>query len=228
MTQPPDSGVTGSGATDSGAAAHAFLTLSSREVFRGRILALRADTVVMPDERTAIREVVEHFGAVAIVALDTDDTVILVDQYRHPMQRRMLELPAGLLDVAGEDPVDAARRELAEEVGLAADRWSLLVDVAASPGFTDEVIRVYLARGLRPVERDVPQDEEADMTTVRMSLAEAVRAVLDGRIANGTAVSGILAAAVSSGPDGPVGRPTDTPFELRPTALDRRIGGGDR
>lgn len=209
-------------------ALHDFDTVSSKEIYRGRILALRADTVTMPGDRTAVREVVEHFGAVAIVALDTDGAVILVRQYRHPVHRRMLELPAGLLDVAGEDPVDAARRELAEEVGLAAEQWSVLVDVAPSPGFTDEVVRVYLARELRSVDRDAPLDEEADMTTVRMPLGEAVGAVFDGRIVNASAVAGVLAAAVSLAPGGPAARSAQTPFELRPTALEHRYGSGDR
>lgn len=211
---------------------HTFETLSSSEIYRGKILALRADTVSMPDQRTAVREVVEHFGAVAIVALDTDDTVILVHQYRHPVERRLLELPAGLLDVPDEDPVTAARRELAEEVGLAAGRWAVLVDVAASPGFTDEVVRVFLASDLHPVDREAPVDEEADMTTVRLPLTDAVAAVFDGRIVNASAVAGILAAAMfrdrhAAGHAAPL-RPADSPFELRPTALDRRSSGGDR
>ena len=124
---------------------------------------VRVDDVAMPGGGQAKREVVEHHGAVAIVALDDDDQVTLIHQYRHPLGRRIWELPAGLIDHLGEDPLESAKRELVEEVGLAAEDWSVLVDVAASPGFTDEVVRVYLATGLSTVDRELLGDEEADL-----------------------------------------------------------------
>ena len=107
----------------------------------------------------------------------------------------MWEIPAGLLDAPGESPVEAAARELGEETGLGADRWSVLVDVALSPGFTDEAVRVFLAEGLHEVKRDDPEHEEADLEISRVPLADAVDMALRGDIVNATAVSGILAIA---------------------------------
>lgn len=174
---------------------HEFTTLASSDVYVGKILALRADEVAMPGGGRARREVVEHMGAVAVVALDDDDQVVLIHQYRYPMGHRLWELPAGLLDVEGEDPLRTAQRELAEEVGLAAEEWSVLVDLASSPGFTDQCERVFLARSLSEVEQSVlTGDEEADLVIHRVDLSEAVRMVFAGEIVNAPAVAGILAA----------------------------------
>jgi 8-oxo-dGTP pyrophosphatase MutT (NUDIX family) len=201
---------------------HEFSVVSTRDIYQGRILALRMDEVAMPGGNTAKREVVEHLGAVAIVALDDDGNVVLIHQYRHPFGARIWELPAGLIDHAGEDPVEAAKRELVEEVGLAADSWSVLVDTAASPGFTDEVVRVYLATGLSTVDREVLGDEEADLVSRRVPLPEAVRMVLAGEIINSAAVGGVLAAhAVGSGFAEP--RPKDAAWEHRPTKFAGRL-----
>ncbi|HEX5401383.1 MAG TPA: NUDIX hydrolase [Pseudonocardiaceae bacterium] len=201
---------------------HRFEAVASRDIYRGKVLALRADDVAMPDGHIAVREVVEHFGAVAIAAIDDQQRVALIHQYRHPLGRRLWELPAGLLDVPGEDPADAAARELAEEVGLAARDWSVLVDVAASPGFTDEVVRVFLATGLTSADRERPiGDEEADLVVHRVPLADALRMVLAGDVVNSSSAAGILAAhAVLSG----VGqtRPVDAPWLDRPTRLAER------
>ena len=164
---------------------HEFSVASSRDVHIGRVVGLRIDEVVMPDGNTATREVIEHLGAVAIVALDDDQQVTLIHQYRHPIGHRLWELPAGLIDHLGEDPVGTAKRELVEEVGLAAADWVTLVDVAASPGFTDEVVRVFLARGLSDVDRDVLGEEEADLVIRKFPLAEAVRMALAGELING-------------------------------------------
>jgi 8-oxo-dGDP phosphatase len=201
---------------------HQFETVASQDIYRGRVIALRADEVAMPDGRVARREVVEHFGAVAIAALDERNRVVLIHQYRHPLGRRLWELPAGLLDEPGEAPADAAARELAEEVGLAADEWSVLVDVAASPGFTDEVVRVFLARDLTPAHRDEPfGDEEADLVVHRVELAEALRMVLAGDVVNASSVAGILAAhTVLSGAG--TTRPVDAVWQDRPTRLAAR------
>ncbi|KOX18520.1 ADP-ribose pyrophosphatase [Saccharothrix sp. NRRL B-16348] len=182
---------------------------------------MRVDEVAMPGGGTASREVVEHLGAVAVVALDEAGAVRLIHQYRHPLGRRLWELPAGLLDGGDETPLAAAERELAEEVGLAASEWVTLVDVAVSPGFTDEVVRVFLARGLTEVHREVQGEEEADLEAKSFPLAEAVDMVLAGEIVNGPAVSGLLAAhAVVTG--GGTGRPSDAPFTDRPTRFAAR------
>ncbi|GAB1511186.1 NUDIX domain-containing protein [Actinophytocola sp. KF-1] len=200
---------------------HEFTVLSTEDVYIGRIIALRVDEVAMPGGGHAKREVVEHHGAVSIVALDDDDQVTLIHQYRHPLGRRIWELPAGLIDHLGEDPLESAKRELVEEVGLAAEHWSVLVDVAASPGFTDEVIRVFLATGLSVVDRELLGDEEADLVVRKVPLAEAVRMALAGEIVNGASVSGILAAqAVRT--SGVAPRPTDAPWADLPTRFPSR------
>jgi 8-oxo-dGTP pyrophosphatase MutT (NUDIX family) len=195
---------------------HRFDVVSTQDIHVGKILALRVDEVAMPGGETALREVVEHIGAVAIVALHGDDDVALIHQYRHPLGRRLWELPAGLIDHAGENPLDAAKRELVEEVGLAAEHWSVLVDLASSPGFTDEVVRVYLATGLSSVDREVLGEEEADLEIRRVPLADAVRMALAGEIVNGQAVGGLLAAlAIRTGAAEP--RPADASWSTRPS-----------
>ncbi|ONM48944.1 ADP-ribose pyrophosphatase [Nocardia donostiensis] len=185
------------------------------------MVALRLDQVEMPGGRVVEREVVEHHGAVAVTAVDDAGNVVLIHQYRHPIGQRLLELPAGLLDVPEEDPLEAARRELAEETGLAARDWAVLVDVALSPGFTDESLRVYLARGLSEIDRPDPENEEADLELVRMPVAEAVRAALAGEIVNATAVAGLLALSAVTAGNLPV-RPADAPWPGQPTRLLRR------
>jgi ADP-ribose pyrophosphatase len=202
---------------------HRFGVVSTRDIHVGRIVALRIDEVTMPGGVTADREVIEHPGAVAVAALDDHDQVTMIHQYRHPIGRRMWELPAGLVDHAGEDPMEAARRELAEEVGLAAERWSVLVDIATSPGLSDEVVRIYLATGLSTVHREVLGDEEADLVSRRVPLEEAVRMVLAGEIINGPAVCGVLAAqTVRSGAAAP--RPPAAPWPTRPARFAARRG----
>ncbi|MFG1648158.1 NUDIX domain-containing protein [Amycolatopsis sp. NPDC049252] len=203
---------------------HEFTVASSRDVHIGRVVGLRIDDVVMPGGNTAVREVIEHLGAVAIVTLDEEQRITLIHQYRHPMGHRLWELPAGLIDHLGEDPVGAAKRELVEEVGLTARDWVTLVDVAASPGFTDEVVRVFLARGLSEVERDVLGEEEADLVVRKFPLAEAVRMALSGELVNGAAVSGVLAAHAVVGCVAEP-RPADAPWPDRPTAFAKRREG---
>lgn len=172
-----------------------FTTVRSETLFEGAIFTVRADEITMPGGRVARREIVDNMRAVAIAALDNAGHLVLLEQYRHPLRRRLWELPAGLMDIAGEGPLTAAQRELVEEAGLAADRWDILVDLASSPGFCTETIRIFLARGLQEVPAPPRVDEEADMRIKRVPLATAVAAVLDGRIANAIAVTGILAAA---------------------------------
>lgn len=175
-----------------------YPVVDSEQVFAGHVLSVRIDTLRMPDGSTATREIVGHPGAVGIVALDGDDQVVLVNQYRPAVGRRLDELPAGLLDQDGEPAVDAARRELAEETGLAAARWDVLLDLNSSPGFSDEAIRIYLARDLHDSgEPDgfEAEHEEQSMTVARVPLRVAVERVLAGEITNAAAVAGILAAA---------------------------------
>ena len=200
---------------------HEFTILKSETVYRGDIIALRVDEVQMPGGVTAVREVVEHFGAVAIAAVDDRGRVAMIYQYRHPMGHRLWELPAGLLDEPGEDPAGAAARELLEEAGLAAGDWQVLIDIASSPGFCDEAVRVFLARDLHHVGRPEGHHEEADLTVHWADLSDAVDRVLAGEIANATAVAGILAAhAVIA--DGKSARPLGTPWPDRPSAFATR------
>jgi ADP-ribose pyrophosphatase len=180
-----------------GGGGHEFRVLSSEKVYEGHVITLRRDTVAMPGGGSSVREVVHHPGAVAVVALDDDDRVVMLRQYRHPVGARLRELPAGLRDEDGEPPLATAQRELAEEAELAAERWSLLTTTYSTPGFCDEMVLVYLAEGLRPAERPdgfAVEHEEADMTVERLPLTEAVQLVFDGEIRNAIAVIGLLAA----------------------------------
>lgn len=164
-------------------------------VYEGRVWDVRSDTLRYGDEEI-VRQYVDHPGAAAIVAVDDEERVLLIQQYRHPIRHRDWEIPAGLLDVAGEPPIEAARRELAEEVDLVAASIEPLLSVFTTPGGNDEVVHIFLARGLA----DAPDafartDEEADIRVEWVPLADAVDAVLAGRMRNGILVAGILAAA---------------------------------
>jgi ADP-ribose pyrophosphatase len=162
----------------------------------GRVIDVRTDVVAFPGGGEATRDVVVHPGAVGIIALDDEERVLLVRQYRHPVRQRLWEPPAGLLDEPAEDPLVTARRELFEETHHEAARWDVLVDAFTSPGMTDEAIRIYLARDVRPAEGDrhEAEDEERDMPVAWFPLDDAVGAVLAGRLHNPLAVMGLLAA----------------------------------
>lgn len=196
-----------------------FTVVSSTSRFHGRVISLRTDTVRMPDGSVSDRDIVEHPGAVAIVALDERERIVLVHQHRQPVGRTLDELPAGLLDVHGEGALAAARRELYEEAALRADRWDVLVDLYTSPGMTDEAIRVYLARELTDVHDDdrfSPEHEEVTMTVRRVALDDAVRTALDGSITNAAAVAGILAAGTACAGHWRSLRPADSPWPAWP------------
>jgi 8-oxo-dGTP pyrophosphatase MutT (NUDIX family) len=202
-------------------AEHDFETVSSETVYQGRIFALRKDQVRMPGGKVAAREVVEHYGAVAVLALDDSSRIPMVYQYRHPIGRRLWELPAGLLDVDGEAPHLTAARELEEEAGLQAETWQVLVDLDSTPGFSDESVRLYLATGLSEVDRPEAHDEEADMTLKWIPIAEALRQVFSGEIVDSLAIAGVLAAhAVTQGAAQP--RPVDAPWIDKPSAFAGR------
>ena len=200
---------------------HVFETTSSETLYTGKIFALRRDRVRMPGGKDVVREVVEHFGAVAIVAMDDDNKIPLVYQYRHALGRRLWELPAGLLDVDGESAHLTAARELKEEAGLQAATWQVLVDLDYTPGFSDESVRVYLATGLTEIDRPEAHDEEADMAVRWYPLADAAHQVLSGEIVNAIAVAGILAAqAVATGFS--QARSVDSPWQDKPKAFAAR------
>ncbi len=188
---------------------------SSTELLRSRLITVRSETVRMPGNNWAERDVVQHPGAVAVLALDDADRILMIRQYRHPVGRMLWEIPAGLRDVPGEDPWVTARRELLEEAGHVASQWHVLVDYFTSPGFSTERLRVFLARGLTEVPEEertfVLENEEADLERTWVPLPEAVRLVLAGNLHNGVAAVGILAvyAARLNGFEGL--RPPDAP-----------------
>lgn len=204
---------------------HDFTVLNSELLVDAPIIALRRDEVRMPGGGSAHREILEHFGAVAVVA-ERDGEIAMVNQYRRSVDERLWELPAGLLDVADEDPLSCAARELAEEAGLGAQHWELLADLFTSPGICDEAVRVYLARGLREVPRPPAEHEEADMDFAWVPIDRARAMVMSGEVNNAIAITGIMTAAeVLSGRA--TARPADTPFPQRPQALaQRRISQG--
>jgi len=169
--------------------------VSSELVYSGHVWDVRSETVRFGDGELT-RQFVDHPGAAAVVAIDDDERVVLIQQYRHPIRHRDWEIPAGLLDVAGEPPIETARRELAEEVDLVAASMEPLISVFTTPGGNDEIIHIFLARGLSPAPRaHEREDEEADMRVEWVALADAVDGVLEGRFRNGILASGVLAAA---------------------------------
>ncbi len=181
--------------------------VSSSVLARSRLVTVRSDIVRTPDNDVAERDVVLHPGAVAVLALDDADRILMIWQYRHPVGRLLWEIPAGLRDVPGEEPWVTAPRELVEEAGYRAKDWRVLVDYYSSPGFSTERLRIFLARGLEPVpaaERHfVPHGEEAHLLLDWLPLDEAVGKVFAGELHNGPAVLAIMAgyAARSEGYD---------------------------
>jgi len=165
----------------------------------GRVWDLVSDTVRL-DDGDVVREYIDHPGAVAVIALDEQDRVLVLAQYRHPVRHVLWEPPAGLLDVENEDLVTAAARELAEEADLVAGRWWRLVEFFSSPGGSDERITIFLARDLTPVpegERYVRGEEEAGMVPVWVPLDDVVAGALAGRLHCPTLLTGVLAAVAA-------------------------------
>ena len=168
---------------------------SSSRGFSNKYLTVDIDMIIDPDEGEHSRIVVQPHGAVGIMAVDDHDRILLVEQYRHPVRHKVLEIPAGTLDVAGEDPLDAAVRELAEEADLAADEWTRELQLFATPGYSSERWTVFRASGLRAVPHEDRTDrvaEEADMQQWWLPFDAAVDAVLDGRITDGMTVAAVL------------------------------------
>lgn len=190
--------------------------------FEGNKTSVRTDDVVMPDGSVARRDYQVHPGSVAVLALDDQDRVVVLRQYRHPVRQRLWEIPAGLLDVPGENPLHAAQRELYEEAHVKAEDWRVLVDVYTTPGGCDEAVRIFLARGLSVAEgqRYAVSEEEADMELARVPLQDLVRGVLAGELHNNCLVVGALAAVAartgSAGKGFDALRPAEAPWPARP------------
>ena len=167
-------------------------TIRKVYVFRGRILTVRNDDALMPNGDVRGREVVEHPGGVCVLPIQDDGSVLLVEQFRYPYMEDVLEAPAGKLE-PGEDPFEAAKRELREETGMVATEWFDLGWDYPSPGYTNEIIRLYAARGLSDVGQKLDDDEFLE--TFRIPLSEAVRQIMSGKIPDGKTQAGILRAA---------------------------------
>lgn len=185
----------GDGAT-LGDRAQSWRVAESNSVYESSYLSLAVDTIVDPNGGWHPRAVVRPHGAVGILAIDDNDRILLVEQYRHPVRQRLLEIPAGTLDLVGESAVDAAARELAEEADLHAQQWEPVMSMLASPGYSSEGWQVFRARGLSPVppaQRTAREAEEADLVAWWIPFGEAVAAVLAGRIRDAMTVAAILA-----------------------------------
>ena len=163
--------------------------LARQEIYNGRVVHLHVDTVELPDGGTSIREIVDHPGGVAILALDEDGRVPVVRQYRYAFSRVMLEIPAGKREV-GEDPFVTARRELQEEVGATASQWTELGAILPSPGCYGETLYLYLARGLQC--GDVCPDEDEFLECEWMPFEELYRLCMDGTVQDGKTVTAVL------------------------------------
>ena len=191
--------------------------VSSAELARGRLVTVRTDKVRMPGDQLAERDVVIHPGAVAVLALDDAQQVLMIRQYRHPVGRLLWEIPAGLRDVAGETPWVTARRELLEEAGYRARDWRVLADYYTSPGVSTERLRVFLARDLEFVPENerhfVPEGEETQLVPAWLPLDEAVRKVFAGELHNGVADLAILAGYAARAEGYERLRPVDAPEE---------------
>jgi ADP-ribose pyrophosphatase len=191
--------------------------LTSELLVSGKVWDVRRDTVELRDGQVVVRDLVIHYGAVGVLAIDDEDRVLLVRQYRHPVAMMLWEPVAGLLDVPGEDPVSAARRELVEEAGLVAGRWDLLVDYEPSPGGSSEALRLYLARDVSPAPggRPAGTGEERDMPTAWIPLDEARDRVLSGALTAPITVVGVLAAVCLRAEGWSSLRPADSPWPVR-------------
>jgi 8-oxo-dGTP pyrophosphatase MutT (NUDIX family) len=193
--------------------------MHSRRAFTGRVWDITSDLVDLGDAGVVTRDYVHHPGAVAIFAMNEDSQVYLVRQYRHPVRTETWEPPAGLLDVRGEDPLEAAKRELHEEADLTAARWDVLIDFFSSPGGSSEGIRVYLARDLAPVPEDERHDregEERDMVGAWVDVPSILSAIGRADIAGPTLLLGAFALDAAIRSDWSTLRPADSPWRKPP------------
>lgn len=194
-------------------------TLESLPRFAGRVWSVETQTVSFPNGETVQRDIVVHPGAVGVAAIDGSGAILLIRQYRHPVGGYLFELPAGLRDVPGEEPLITAERELAEEAGLTASRWDVLVDFFNSPGGSSEAFRCYLARDLRPIPGGrihSGEAEEAELPQAWVALEQAVDLVLNGSLHNPTTVVGVLAAKAAQDRGWSTLRPAQGPMWTLP------------
>jgi ADP-ribose pyrophosphatase len=156
-------------------------TIQSEKIYDGRIIQLKVDDVTLPNGKTSKREIVNHPGAVAILALTSDNKIVLVEQYRKALERSIIEIPAGKLE-KGEAPIHTAHRELEEETGYVVDDLTFIQAFATSPGFADEIIHVYLAENLRVAENKASLDEDEFVELLEVTIEEAEQLMLEGKI----------------------------------------------
>ena len=168
--------------------------VSGEQVYKGRLLDVRRDEILLPDGKPSAREYIRHIGAVCIVPLTSDGRVIVERQFRYPVGDVMTEIPAGKLDTKDEDRLSAAKRELREETGFSADEWTFLGDYYPTPAYSDERISMYLARGLNGGSRHLDDDEFLNVETV--SLEDLVNDVLCGKITDGKTQAAVLKTAL--------------------------------
>lgn len=195
--------------------------VSTETSFKGRVWDVRTDVVDLGDAGEVTRDFIQHTGAVAVLAVrgaDGAEQVAMIQQYRHPVGTYCWEIPAGLLDKAGEDPRDAAARELREEVDLDAGRWDVLIDLFTSPGAMSENIRVFFARDVFAAVEDGfdREGEEAGMSLTWVDLDDAVAAVLGGRMHNGPGAAAVLAGHIARQHGWASLRPADAPWPYHP------------
>jgi ADP-ribose pyrophosphatase len=181
-------------------AAESWPVVASQPLLKNWLITVRSDKVRLPDDHYAERTVVTHPGAVAILALDDAQRVLMIRQYRHPVGRLLWEIPAGLRDTDGESPLQTAQRELLEETGYRASQWHTLLDYFSSPGYSTERIRIFLARGVEQAADNgyERKQEEKYIVADWVPLAAAVRLALSGKLHNGPAIVGVLAGYAAS------------------------------
>ncbi|WP_043932880.1 NUDIX domain-containing protein [Bacillus sp. EB01] len=156
-------------------------TIGSKEIFSGRIITVKLDEVELPNGKTSTREIVKHPGAVAVLAVTDDNKIVMVEQYRKPMEKILVEIPAGKLE-KGEDPAVCARRELEEETGYECQEMELLISFYTSPGFADEIVHLYIAKGLSQKEDAAGLDEDEFVNVMELTLEEALTLIEEKRI----------------------------------------------
>lgn len=156
-------------------------TIKTEPVFSGRIIRLQVDEVELPNGNTSTREIVKHPGAVAVIPITSDNKIVMVEQYRKPMEKVLVEIPAGKLE-KGEDPAYTAARELEEETGYESQSLEWLISFYTSPGFADEIVHLYVAKGLTKKKNAASLDEDEFVNVLEVTLEEAIEFVKEQRV----------------------------------------------